>query len=269
MEQQVQALREEDRRLTLAAEEQALQRDIARKRMTSTGGMAAPPDGEGDGHSHGEEGQRGREERRSKKRRKRRDPSTESEHSTSTTARHREGSFLGQGDQSSSSSDGTNIYNPSYTPAEMKMVKFESTVKIKDPPVYNGKTIKEHTDWVRACSIAFDNRPVSFKYGITRVRWSSQYLGQRPAELWARYQRTKGKNKTKWGPFKKLLLDWVQTTANRSLAAAEKYETAIQGPTQGVRSFHLHLETIEDALPSYIEAHKMQHFLAKLRLEIC
>src|SRR5271169_6656246 len=53
VERRVQALREEDRRLTLAAEEQALQRDIARKRMTSTGGIAAPLDREGNSHSYG------------------------------------------------------------------------------------------------------------------------------------------------------------------------------------------------------------------------
>jgi len=56
VEQRVQALRKEDRRLTLAAEEQALQQDITRKRITSTGRIAAPLDREGNSYSYNKEG---------------------------------------------------------------------------------------------------------------------------------------------------------------------------------------------------------------------
>ena len=50
---------------------------------------------------------------------------------------------------------------------------------------------------------------------------------------------------------------------------AEKYKSCVQNPMQDIQGFALYLQSLEDKLPEYSEAHKKQHFLTKIRPELC
>jgi len=56
--------------------------------------------------------------------------------------------------------------------------------------------------------------------------------------------------------------------ANWSLTTGEKYQKAEQRAGQDVRTFATYLQSIEDLLEPYMEAHWIQHFLSKLRPEV-
>lgn len=147
-------------------------------------------------------------------------------------------------------------------------LRMESALKVSDPPLYEGKNIKEHDHFHRHCETVFRLKPVTYTAESTRVTWASSFFRGRPSDLWARYEKENGQDHILWEAFVDLLLDWVQTPANRHLAVAEKFEACVQLPSQDVRGFSLYLQSLEDKLPEYSETHKKQHFLTKLRPEL-
>lgn len=147
-------------------------------------------------------------------------------------------------------------------------LRMEAALKVSDPPLYEGKSIKEHIHFCRHCETVFRLKPVTYTAESTRVIWASSFFRGRPSDLWARYEKENGQDSILWEGFVDLLLDWVQTPANRHLAVAEKFESCVQLPSQDVRGFSLYLQNLEDKLPEYSEAHKKQHFLTKLRPEL-
>ncbi len=107
-------------------------------------------------------------------------------------------------------------------------LKAEAAIKMKDPAMYEGKTLKEHTDWCYSCTQVFRLKPITYKLEHRRVLWAATFLKGRPLENWKRYEKNKGADSTSWEEFEELLLNWVQTAANRSLTAGEKYQKAEQ-----------------------------------------
>jgi len=146
-------------------------------------------------------------------------------------------------------------------------LRIEASIKVKDPPLYYGKSVKEHRVFVAQCENVFNIKSITYRVQETRIRWATQFFRDDPFDIWGRYEQENGVS-ISWGEFKKLLLDWVKTPANRHLDAAQKFEEARQGPNQTVRNFALYLQTLEDRLEPYSEAHKKQHLLSKLRPEI-
>lgn len=238
--QKLDRLRQVEAELILAEEVATLEARIARRRANLEMLRADPGDtpiseDSSEEYSHDDEGQRGRPRGQSKRARIRAPTMSESEAAPTS---HKE------------------------------QINAESKYKISDLSEYEGRSIKEHTNFINACELAFRIKPVTYTSNRSRVLYAAQWLRKKPAEQWTRYEKTNGKDITTWEDFVTILLDWVQSPKNRHLATAEKFESAIQGPTQDVRGFALYLQSLEDELPPYKEDHKKQHFLTKLRPEL-
>src|SRR5438045_6320873 len=147
-------------------------------------------------------------------------------------------------------------------------VRAEVAVKHKDPAMYEGKTVKEHTDWIYSCELVFCLKPFTYQKDSCHVLWVMTFLKGKLLEQWKCYEKNHGTDVTSWSSFTSILLDWVQTAANRSLTAGEKYQKAEQRAGQDVRTFAMYLQSIKDLLEPYMEAHQIQHFLSKLRPEV-
>ena len=152
---------------------------------------------------------------------------------------------------------------------KLEKLKAESLVKHKEPPQYEGKLVKEHTDWLYACNLVFWLKPYTYDIDETCILWVSTFLKGKAMEQWKQYERDHGEDKTSWAIFTDKLLDWVQTPANWNLSYAEKYEKAEQQLGQDVRQFAVYLQGTEDVLSdTYTEQQRIRHFLAKIKPEI-
>ena len=147
-------------------------------------------------------------------------------------------------------------------------VRAEAAVKHKDPAMYEGKTVKEHTNWIYSCELVFHLKPFTYQKDSHCVLWAMMFLKGKPLEQWKHYEKNHGADVMSWSSFTSILLDWVQMAANWSLTTGEKYQKAEQRAGQDVRTFAMYLQSIEDLLEPYTEAHWIQHFLSKLRPEV-
>src|SRR5436190_23178853 len=50
-------------------------------------------------------------------------------------------------------------------------VRAEVAVKHKDPTMYEGKTVKEHTDWIYSCELVFHLKPFTYQKDSHCVLW--------------------------------------------------------------------------------------------------
>src|SRR5438045_194374 len=133
-------------------------------------------------------------------------------------------------------------------------VRAEVAVKHKDPAMYEGKTVKEHTDWIYSCELVFRLKPFTYQKDSRCVLWVTMFLKGKPLEQWKRYEKNHGADVMLWSSFTSILLDWVQTAANRSLTAGEKYQKSEQRAGQDLRTFATYLQSIEDLLELYMVA---------------
>src|SRR5438045_8688613 len=140
-------------------------------------------------------------------------------------------------------------------------VRAKVAVKHKDPTMYEGKTVKEHTNWIYSCELVFRLKPFTYQKDSHCVLWATMFLKGKPLEQWKCYEKNHGADVMSWSSFTSILLDWVQTAANRSLTTGEKYQKAEQRAGQDVRTFAMHLQSIEDLLKHLMEAHVIQHYL--------
>src|SRR5438045_7317265 len=127
-------------------------------------------------------------------------------------------------------------------------VRAKAAVKHKDPAMYEGKTVKEHTDWIYSCELVFCLKPFTYQKDSRRVLWVTMFLKGKLLEQWKHYEKNHGTDVTSWSSFTSILLDWVQTAANRSLTTGEKYQKAEQRAGQDVGTFQLYLKSTEDLL---------------------
>ena len=171
-------------------------------------------------------------------------------------------------------SDDADLYNnvedsnPYIQASYRAATKAEQSLRLKDPPDYRGKTLKEHAAFVRACELNFRIKLHTYQAEELRVLYGQQFLCGKVAEQWARLEKENGYGAFNWDQFKDILLNWVQSPANRFLGTAEKYERAEQGSNQDVRAFVLYLQELEDKLPEYTEDQKTQHFVTKIKPEV-
>lgn len=86
-------------------------------------------------------------------------------------------------------------------------LRMESAIKVSDPPLYEGKNIKEHDHFHRHCETVFRLKPVTYTAESTRVTWASSFFRGRPSDLWARYEKENGQDNILWEAFVDLLLD--------------------------------------------------------------
>ncbi len=56
------------------------------------------------------------------------------------------------------------------------------TLRIKAPPEYRGKNIKEHKDFIRACELVFRESPVVYRSDSAKVLMALPYLKGDPAD---------------------------------------------------------------------------------------
>src|SRR5438045_7296740 len=113
-------------------------------------------------------------------------------------------------------------------------VRAKVAVKHRDPAMYEGKTVKEHTDWIYSCELVFRLKPFTYQKDSHHVLWAMTFLKGKLLEQWKHYEKNHGADVTSWSSFTSILLDWVQTAANRSLTAGEKYRKAEHGAGQDV-----------------------------------
>lgn len=145
------------------------------------------------------------------------------------------------------------------------------TIRIKDPPAYRGKNLKEHREFIRSCEIAFRVLPQEFLRDNEKVIWAMQYLEGDPRELWyTHYERTLNTREepVTWAYFRQYLLDLLSDPINRGLEAATSHAQAMQRKDQSVRAFATYLEVLEEQLTPYTEEQRVQHLFAKLRPEL-
>src|SRR5438045_8629064 len=134
--------------------------------------------------------------------------------------------------------------------------------------MYVGKTVKEHTNWIYSCELVFCLKPFTYQKDSHHVLWVTMFLKGKSLEQWKHYKKNHGADVMSWSSFTSILLDWVQMATNWSLTAGEKYQKAEQRAGQDVRTFEMYLQSDEDLLEPYMEAHQIQHFLSKLRPEV-
>jgi len=146
--------------------------------------------------------------------------------------------------------------------------KAEAAIRVVAPNTYEGRSIQEHSEFFRKCETVFRLKPRTYGAEATKVTWAASYFGRQRAAQWQRHEKSAGEDVTSWEEFRSLTLDWVQSKTSRQTSVAEKYERATQNSTQDVRGFAVYLQSLEDELAPYSEAHRLTHMLVKIRPDI-
>lgn len=142
------------------------------------------------------------------------------------------------------------------------------SLRIKAPPEYRGKNIREHKDFIRACELVFRESPVVYQSDTAKVLMALPYLKGDPADAYDREEQRLGQDCYTWDEFAKFLLDSVANPVNRMFTIGQQHEDAIQGPKQKVMEFLTYLERLEAEMDPYTEAQQQRILLTKLRPEL-
>jgi hypothetical protein len=143
-------------------------------------------------------------------------------------------------------------------------------LKPKDPTLYSGASLKQYRDYIRDCELSYKNAPESFPTEEDLITWAMQFLtGDTKESWWAQYElmQDAGEELT-WDFYKQYILDAQLDPVNRGIDAAIQFNKAAQREGQTTRAFATYLATLEDQLPKYSEAHRVQTLFSKLRVEL-
>jgi hypothetical protein len=141
-------------------------------------------------------------------------------------------------------------------------------LRMKPPPEYRGKNIREHKEFIRACELVFRESPVFYQRDAAKVLMALPYLKGEPADAYEREEQRLGKDCRTCEEFSKFLLDNVADPVNRMFTIAQQHHDALQGTGQKVMEFVTYLESLEAELDPYTETQKQQILLTKLQPEL-
>lgn len=143
-----------------------------------------------------------------------------------------------------------------------------SRTRVKAPADYYGKNLKEHSNFMWQCEIAFRQDASYFTADATKVLHAMQALRGEPRDRWKAFEDEYGKDRHTFNFFSEFLLNLIQDPVNRQLAAAEKYHAAEQRQGQSVHSFATYIEDLEADLETYTDEQRRLHLLARLRPDL-
>lgn len=132
---------------------------------------------------------------------------------------------------------------------------------------YNGKSTREHREWVRSATNAFRLAPQKFHSDNVKIGWAAQFLRGTPYATWSEHEEAMGPEETPtWTYFTTFLLDQIEDPVNRGLDALLEYEEAKQRDGQSTVNFNTYLMGLESQLPDPLtESQKRNALWAKLR----
>ena len=133
---------------------------------------------------------------------------------------------------------------------------------------YKGKTLDEHTNFVRACTTQFMWSPANFQSDEDRVIYAMQHLEGAPRNAWYQYFEAQLTPVFDWLDFVSFLRDIIVDPLNREMDVQQKYTDAKQKPDQTVRAFDMYLNTLEAQMELQTEGTRRDAFLTRLREDI-
>jgi hypothetical protein len=111
-----------------------------------------------------------------------------------------------------------------------------SLPKPRAPPIFNGASRREHTNWVRGCEDHLDN-PYLFPTEAPKVRFALQYLGSDQRDVWDRYVNSIDPIQPSWAGMKKRMLETLGTSQEReqkALAEIKDFHQGKKNPTEAL-----------------------------------
>lgn len=154
------------------------------------------------------------------------------------------------------------------TPAPQAKRMRGPQLKIKAPPPFSGKGLKEFTVFIRAMNHVFRIDPDAFRTDADRINAALPYLTGNAADGWEREEKTHGIGTHTWTDFEDFLHNLVEDPVNRRIGVAQRYQDAQQGSSQKVADFVAHLETLEAEMEPFTESQKKDMLLTKLRPQL-
>lgn len=151
-------------------------------------------------------------------------------------------------------------------PAHISDVRDEIALqKLRAIDKFHGKSVQEHTNFVRDCGITFRMTPSLFTTEQRKVYYGISNLAGNAKEQWfTREQTYKTAEEHTWDEFVTFLLDKVIDPRNRVLDLAQKYTDARQRPNQTVADLDTYLSSIEAKLPTQSEEMRMMNLYTRL-----
>ena len=112
-------------------------------------------------------------------------------------------------------------------------------------PIYHGKTVREHREFIRECKGAFRLTPENFPTDESKIIWARQYLDEDQKKLWVNEEDKNPDYEFTWQEFIDFLLNQIEDPVNRGLDIAQQYTDAYQRQNQTVRQFDNYLRALK------------------------
>ena len=145
---------------------------------------------------------------------------------------------------------------------------FFSDVSVKLPTIksYKGENIKQHSDFVYHCELAYRANRERFASDNAKILFAASHLDGQPLQYWKNHEQEHGEDNTTWLEFKTFLLDLIQHPVIRKTTASINYYNAKQGDSQTVANYANYLVKLEQELDGGIpnEKHRRDKLLAGL-----
>ena len=145
-----------------------------------------------------------------------------------------------------------------------------TSIKPGKIPDYWGKSLREHTDWVRDCDVVFRRSSDHFVTHTDRILYAMYSLKGDPKEQWYEWEKNHPVEESDviWDDFTEFLKDLIQDPVHRAATIAQALQDAKQRPTQSARNFDAYMATLENQLPKIPESYRVSNYLTKLRPEL-
>lgn len=141
--------------------------------------------------------------------------------------------------------------------------KDEARLTITQPKAYSGESHEKYKQFIRACELTFETRPVTYGLDADKIRFGKAYLEGKPQDSWYRKQEADKRSYT-WDEFKTFLLDDFRPASLRKHDVFRKYNDAKQKPNQSVSEFVTYMDSLEEQLEPYTESQRIAHLMTRL-----
>jgi hypothetical protein len=141
--------------------------------------------------------------------------------------------------------------------------------RTRPPSVYTAKSRREYTEFIKTCELTFALSPTAYRDERRKALWASQYISGKAFDAWNRHVGPSDDQDDNWDSFRTIMELALGDPENRGRATWDKYFKAQQGPTQTVAAFESYLLNLIDELGDVgPERARLERFRSGLRPEI-
>ena len=148
------------------------------------------------------------------------------------------------------------------------ITQFKRIFKSKKLSQYNGKSIREHIDYIWNCITVFQLIFKKFQMKNFKIIFAMQILVDESKKSWYHFKKNHFDHWYTFKNYSDFLLNLVKNPMNHQLHSVQLFNDAKQLKEQSIHAFDAYLNSLKIQFSSYMKKQKRIHFFTKLKPSI-